>query len=217
MEKRKLLDNISDTSLRLMGPCFSPSKRNYKAGETILAYEAGIPNNVQVLESGSAKLYILTEEGDMLLMETYGSGDIFGEMFSLPLENFEYIVMATTDCTVMLVDYKHIIEPCENLCPHHSQLISNLFLLAAQKSQELSLHLSILHQGTIRAKLLTYLRYISNGPVEKKKDGTFTIPVSLAELAEYLSVDRSAMMRELKVMRNEGLLESNRREFRLLS
>ncbi len=217
MEKRNILDNISDTSLRLMGPCFNPGQKSFKAGETILTYQAGVPDSIAVLESGSAKLYILTEDGDMLLMETYGKGDIFGELFALPLENFEYIVTATSDCSVMFVDYNHIIEPCENLCKHHSQLISNLFILAAQKSQELSLHLSILHQGTIRAKLLTYLRYISNGPVEKKKDGTFTIPISLAELAEYLSVDRSAMMRELKVMRNEGLLESNRREFKLLS
>ena len=217
MEKRHLLDNISETSLRLMGPCFNPGKKRFSAGETIITYEAGVPTSIAVMEKGSAKLHILTEEGNMLLMETYSDGDIFGELFALPLESFEYIVTASSDCSVMFIDYNHIIEPCENLCKHHSQLISNMFLLAAQKSQELSLHLSILHQGTIRAKLMTYLRYISNGPVEKQKDGTFTIPISLAELSEYLSVDRSAMMRELKVMKQDGVLESNRREFKLLS
>ena len=217
MEKRTLLHNISQTSLKLMGPCFNPTQRFFDAGETIVTYSSSMPKYIEFLESGSAKLQILTEEGNMLLLERYSKGDLFGELFSLPLDTFEYIVTAETPCSVLFIDYKHVIKPCENLCEHHSQLISNMFMMAAQKSQELSLHISILHQGTIRAKLLTYLRYISNGPAEKRPDGTFILPMSLAELSDYLSVDRSAMMRELKAMKADGLLESNRREFKLFN
>ena len=50
----------------------------------------------------------------------------------------------------------------------------------------------------------------------KSSNEFFEIPMSLAELAEYISVDRSAMMREIKAMKNDGIINSRRREFKLL-
>ena len=88
-------------------------------------------------------------------------------------------------------------------------------MMAAQKSQELSLHISLMHQNTIRQKLLACLNYIGSS-TEKRSDGSFDIPIPLAELAEYLGVDRSAMMREIKAMKNDGLISGNRREFIVL-
>ena len=35
----------------------------------------------------------------------------------------------------------------------------------------------------------------------------FTLPFSLTDLADYLNVDRSAMMRELKLLKEDGLVE----------
>ena len=198
-----------------MLPCFKPQWKDYKAGKTIMSYHADIPKKVAVLEKGSAKLQILNEEGGIFLLEHINEGDIFGELFSLPLEAFEYIVTAETDCVVMYVDYDHIIKPCENLCNHHSQIISNMFVMAAQKSQELSLHLSFMHQSTIRKKLMSYLNYIASTR-PKLKDGSFEIPISLGELSEYLGVDRSAMMREIKTMKDNGIIDGNRRRFIIL-
>lgn len=215
MKKRRALDDISKESRMLMEPCFKPWWKNYKAGEVIMTYDAGVPKSISVLEKGSAKLQIINEDGDLFLLEHIREGDLFGELFSLPLDTFEYVVTADSDCRVMFVDYQHIIKPCENLCNHHSQFISNLFMMAAQKSQELSLHISLMHQNTIRQKLLAYLNYIGSS-TEKRSDGSFDIPIPLAELAEYLGVDRSAMMREIKAMKNDGLISGNRREFIVL-
>lgn len=214
MEKRSFFDEISRESMEMIMPCFKPYWKDYRAGETILTYDAGVPDRVEILERGKAKLQILNDEGDIFLIEHIKEGDVFGEPFALPLDKFAYIVTAETDARVMYLDYNHIIKPCENLCNHHSQLISNLFIMAAQKSQELSLHISLLHQNTIRQKLMAYLSYAAS--VNKKSsDGYFSIPISLVDLAEYLSVDRSAMMREIKAMKNDGLIEGNRREFKL--
>lgn len=214
MEKRNFFDEVSKESMEMIMPCFKPYWKDYRAGETILTYDSGNPERVEILELGRAKLQILSEDGDIFLIEHIKEGDVFGEPFALPLDAFAYIVTAETDCRVMYLDYQHIIKPCENLCEHHSQLISNLFIMAAQKSQELSLHISLLHQNTIRQKLMAYLSYASS-VTKKKVDGSFTIPMSLVSLAEYLSVDRSAMMREIKAMKNDGLISGSRRDFRL--
>ena len=213
MQKSNLFDNIEETSVLEMIPCFKPEFRKYGKGETIMSYEGEVPDQICVLYDGEARLEILNEKGDTFLMEKYGKNDVFGGLFTLPLENFEYIVTAVGDATVMYLDYKHVITPCEELCAHHNQLISNLFMMTAQKSQELSLHISILSQSTIKNKIMTYLKYISS----KEEPGQeFRIPMSLAELADYLRVDRSAMMREIKVLKDDGIIMGKGRVFKLV-
>ena len=39
------------------------------------------------------------------------------------------------------------------------------------------------------------------------RGGEFSLPFSLSALADYISTDRSAMMRELKKMRDEKLVD----------
>lgn len=211
MKKRYFNYNISTESIENMIRCFDPTFKNYSAGETILAYSDTV-EKVSILLSGEAKLHYIDENGDISLLETYKKGDLFGEVFSFPLDNYEYLVTAETDCRVVFINYQHIVTPCEKVCPHHSQLISNLFVMTAQKSQELSLHISFLNLHSTRKKLLAYLRY-AQSVYGMGKSGAFEIPMSLGALAEYLCVERTAMMREIRLMKQDGLLDSSRRRF----
>jgi CRP-like cAMP-binding protein len=65
---------------------------------------------------------------------------------------------------------------------------------------------------TTRDKLISYLSE------EAKKQGSayITIPFNRQQLADYLSVDRSAMSNELGKMRDSGLLEFEKNHFKLL-
>lgn len=63
-----------------------------------------------------------------------------------------------------------------------------------------------------REKLLSYLSE------EAKREGcaSFTIPFNRQQLADFLSVDRSAMSNELGKMRDDGLLRFEKNRFELL-
>ncbi len=217
MKRRNLMDDISDASRAEMIPCFKPVTRRYQKDEMIMTYDGEEPKTVAVLLSGAAQLELLNAGGSQYVLERYEPGDVFGQLFALPLDYFGYTVTAVTDCAVLYLDYRHIVTPCERLCAHHSQLISNLFIMTAQKSQELSLHISILSQTTIRSKLLAYLSYARTLSGQKDPRGVFQIPMSISALADYLNVDRAALMREMKAMREDGVIESRRRNFRLLT
>ena len=41
---------------------------------------------------------------------------------------------------------------------------------------------------------------------KKKKSKRFNLPITYIELADYLSVDRSAMMRELKKLKSDKII-----------
>ena len=60
--------------------------------------------------------------------------------------------------------------------------------------------------------MLTYFNLLSTRKLSK----TFTLPFSLTDLADFLSVDRSAMMRELKLLIDEGFVEKNGSKITLL-
>ena len=63
----------------------------------------------------------------------------------------------------------------------------------------------------IREKLISYL----SEEAKKQNSPRITIPFNRQQLADYLSVDRSAMSNELGKMRDEGLLEFEKNRFRL--
>ena len=73
--------------------------------------------------------------------------------------------------------------------------------------------MKVLSKRTIRDKLLTYFSILSN----KNYNKIITIPYSLTTLADYLSVDRSAMMRELKSLSDEGfIIKESKNKIKLL-
>lgn len=77
---------------------------------------------------------------------------------------------------------------------------------------DLNMRIELLSKRTIREKLLGYFTIISARNMSK----SFKVPFSLTDLADYLSVDRSAMMRELKTLKDEGFIEKSGNRITLL-
>ena len=91
-------------------------------------------------------------------------------------------------------------DRCEKTCTHHNRMIENLFHLMTEKATALSERVEVLSRRSIRDKLLCYFTL----QTARAGRGTFTLPFSLSALADYISTDRSAMMRELKKLRESG-------------
>ena len=77
-----------------------------------------------------------------------------------------------------------------------------------QKAIALSERVEILSRRTIRDKLSAYflLQSLKNG------EETINLPFSYSALGEYICADRSAMMRELRKMKEDGLLQTKGRQ-----
>ena len=203
MPKKRYFDyNISKESISKMITCFTPQFKEFQAGETILAY-SDEGEKIGIFLSGEGSLHYISEQGESSLLEVYREGDLFGDVFFLPLENYEYLVTAKTTCRIVFISYNHLITPCQKVCPHHSQLINNLFLI------------SFLSHPTTRKKLIAYLQYVKNSYGVSEHE-SFEIPMTLGALSEYLCVERTAMMREIRLLKQDGILSSDRRTFRFL-
>jgi CRP-like cAMP-binding protein len=85
-------------------------------------------------------------------------------------------------------------------------------MILAGKNLTLLQKLEHITQPTTREKLLSYLSEQA-GLAGKK---TFDIPFNREELADYLSVERSAMSAELSQLQTDGLLLYRKNHFELL-
>lgn len=207
----QLFNGIDDSGIKRLMGCMRMRITTFQAEEHIAELGTKL-EKIGILVEGSAHIELSDADGVTTRMEMLTDGDVFGELFFLPHEDRLCVVQADTVCRVMFLDWQHVIRPCPHSCDPHGQLIANLFQLAAEKTRQLSAYTDILSQRTMRQKLLTYFTSLYRETGSRR----ITLPMSLAALAEYLCVDRSAMMRELRVMRKEGILETNRREITLL-
>ena len=120
-------------------------------------------------------------------------------------------VLAVEDSAVIFFDVKRIITVCSAACRFHSMVIQNLFFAISERNRELIQKLGFMSKRTTREKLLSYL----SEEAKRHNSSEFNIPFNRQQLADYLSVDRSAMSNELSRMRNEGLLEFEKNRFKL--
>lgn len=105
-----------------------------------------------------------------------------------------------------------MIKRCENACKFHSQLVSNLLQMIAMRASQQANRIYVLSRNSTRKKIMAYL----NSQVGEEHNKSFTLRMSYTTLAEYLSVDRSAMMRELKNLADEGIIERDGKKLRIL-
>ena len=119
--------------------------------------------------------------------------------------NNELSLIALEDTEITMISYDKIINRCEKNCPYHNILINNMLQIIIDKLNLSYERIQILTKKTIREKLLEYFKFEAN----KKHSKKFKMSLSFTSLAEYLAVDRSALMREVKYLKEDELLEIN--------
>lgn len=204
MEVSDLVQNISDNCLKMQ-------KKTFKKGQIITTYMEK-RKQICILLSGKADLIRYDLQGNKDIIERFYESNIFGEALYPVNINNELFVEATDICEVLLFLYDDIRIKCRNNCKFHTTLVSNLFELTLKRTIQQNTRIEILSKRTIREKLLSYFSLLSGKGFNKN----IILPFSLTNLADYLSVDRSAMMRELKSLIDEGFIEKKRNRIKLL-
>ncbi len=168
-------------------------------------------NNLIIITSGKIQLIRNDYNGNRIIMNEFIEDDIIGSII-IPLANQEYELITKEDTNVIVMDYNRIINYNENWSYYYQQFIKNLLNIITNKMKEKNNRIEILTKKTIRDKLLEYFKMAT----QKSGSKIIYLPYSFLELAEYLSVDRSAMSRELKYLKEEGFIKVDYRKITLL-
>lgn len=205
----KLFYGIREEEIESMLECLTSEVKFFDKGEYVFRRGERIDSVALLLEGG---VLIQKEDywGNLSILGEITEGEIFGEVYAcLGSDEMMHNAVAVKRCSVLLINVKKILTMCPSACPFHSRLIRNLLSVMAAKNKMLARKLEHMSRRTTREKLLSYLSEQS----QRAGSPSFDIPFNRQQLADFLSVDRSAMSAELGRMRDEGLLTFSRNHF----
>lgn len=205
------MSEIFDLINTLEQGCSKVQKKHFNKNEIITTYIQK-RNQICIMLDGKADLIRFDLNGNQDIVDKFNTSDIFGEAFYPVHTNNELTVVSASPCDVLFLLHDDIAHKCKENCKFHSTLSSIILELTLRNAVHQNTRIEVLSKRTIREKILTYLSILSSKDFSK----SVTIPFSFTNLADYLSVDRSAMMRELKNLIDEGFIAKNGNKIKLL-
>ena len=211
MIRSPLLEGVSPQEYQTMHACLGVYEQSFRPDDVIYDFGDG-RGLLGIVAQGSAVVERIDRKGGRAILEHLGPGGVFGEMMMFKAAGDDSVVVrAAAPTRVSFLRSEAVMRRCEHACACHSRMVENLFRLVTEKATSLSERGEVLSRRSIREKLLRYFQL----QAAKGHGPSFQLPFSLSALADYISADRSAMMRELKKMREEMLVTITGRQVTL--
>lgn len=145
--------------------------------------------------------------GTVSIISTIGPGEMFAEAYAFAHgEKMMVSAVAAEESEILFIDTEALLES------GNITILKNFLKDASMKNLRLSRKIVHTSPKTIRGRVLEYFAYLS----QNAGGNEFIVPFSRSRMAEYLSVDRSALSAELSKMRREGIIEFEKNRFRLM-
>ena len=209
--KTTLFHGLTEEGTAQALQCLAAVQRTYAKGELILA-QGTVLRQIGLVLSGSVHIEQGDVWGNQNLLARITAGQVFGETYACIGDEPMTVSVTAADMTQILwIDVDRLLADDPSSCPCHSRLVRNLLSVFASRNLDLTRKIHHITPKTIRERLLAYLSL----EAVRHKSMTFDIPFDRQQLADYLSVERSALSNELSKMRRDGLLEVRKNHFEL--
>ena len=212
LNKTKMFSGVGEQEIQSMLGCLDARLGEFDKGEYVVRQGEHLCD-ILVLVEGSLHIQKDDYWGNRSILGQIAVGEMFGEAYVAP-ESGAVLndVVAVEKSKVIFFDLKRILTTCPSACRFHQTIVQNVFFAISDKNRKLVQKLGHMSKRTTREKLISYLSEES----KKQNSSYFTIPFNRQQLADFLSVDRSAMSNELCKMRDEHLIEFDKNNFRML-
>ncbi len=181
--------------------CVNVKRKTFYNKDLILSY-APIKKKIGFITYGKANIVKMDKEGNTTIMRDLKQNDIFSNLFFQDSEDEIYII-SNEETEVIFIDYYTILKNCSRNCPFHNKLVLALFDLLILDNKQQNEKIELLSKRTVEEKILYFLKQRMN------ENNVFKVTTSYKAISEYLFVDRSNLMRELKKMEEKGLIEKH--------
>lgn len=205
-----IFDNIPAKNIPRLLTFLEAHTFTFAKGSKILSNVVG-DDSVCIVKSGNLQISKLDYQGNTGISEDLTENSLFGSVMG-GFNTSEYDFTVKEDLELIIIDFNNIINADETLSTTYHQFIKNIMNIMVLKIKEQNERLEILTNKTIRNKLLAYFKLMH----EKTNSMIIYLPFTFTELAGYLAIDRAAMSRELRNLKEEGLIETKGKRIKIL-
>ncbi|MDD2956707.1 MAG: Crp/Fnr family transcriptional regulator [Oscillospiraceae bacterium] len=209
LKRSALFLGVDEGEIESMLGCLGAKTQDYGKEEYVLR-EGDSPEAVGLLLSGG--ILIVQEDywGNRNIRARIVPGQVFAEAFAcVPGAVMDVSVLTDEKSRVLWLNVQRVLHTCPSACAHHSRMIRNLLSDLAENSLRANEKLTHISRRSTREKLLSYL----SAEARRQGRAEFFIPFNRQQLADYLSVERSAMSAELSRMQRDGILSVDKNRF----
>ncbi len=212
LKTTKIFKDANEFECQAMMFCFKTRFKTFDKNEIIVSQGDELEYVILILK-GAAIAQNIDSLGEISILSQLKCGDTYGVESAFAGEKFyKDNLIATEKSLVLFLNTHRLLNPCPNKCKRHDFVLKNLMQTVAESSMKLLDKLYHMSKKSTREKLMSY--FIS---MSKKSNSTyFEIPFNKTELANYLSVDRSAMSTELSKMKAEGLIDFDKKQYHII-
>ena len=209
--RHDLFDGIPEEGLLDLVNALGGELKHYAAGENIMRMGRA-PIVTGIILTGAIEVSFLNENADQIDMNIFEAGKSFGEtMEGANLAASRMFVKALSDTLILRLQFRQLYERTACSDPHLWRFTLNMLRRISQKGTFYQHKIRIMGQKSIRAKLSVYFQSLTC-----TADGLMQRDMNQTQLARYLGVERSALSREMSHLRDEGIIDYDRKSVRVL-
>ena len=208
----RLFEGITASELRCLEEILKPHIRLIDAGE-FLVHPGSTLKEIGIILDGC--VHMISEDfwGNQNIISEFSKWDCFGKAHSISGNPMFFSLKTAKDSRILFLDTKAFLKLPLSPDTALQKLYLNLLLVITEKKLTYMRKAEILSHRSLREKISAFLTE------EYRKTGTstFTVLFNRQEMADYLSVDRCALSRELSKMQKEGILSYSKNHFTLIT
>lgn len=204
-----LFAGLTQDEIAAILPCLSARQAGFRRGQFLLRAGDEV-RFAGVVLAGEVELLQEDFWGNRNLLAAAGPGELFAEAFACVQARAPVSVLCKTDGCVLYLDTHAVFFSLRKGLRAAPDAVTESHPRAGGENMQLNEGRVSLAALDAR-KLLAYL----SAQARRTGSASFRIPFDRQQLADFLSVNRSAMSAELSKMQREGLLRAERADFTL--
>ncbi len=183
------------------------SVRFYKKND-IVFMQGDLCDALYLITSGSVKTEMMTDNGNTLGIELIRAPRPLAPAFIFSANNrFPVTVTATEDIELIRIPKDEVIR----MISINPQFMQQFLQHNANRTQFLTNRLQLLTIKSLKGRIAHFLLEQAD-----EHGSTFTLNRNKTELAEFFSVARPSLARSITEMTEDGIIEVNRNEYRII-
>lgn len=212
LHKSIIFRNMNDDEIGSALSTLNAVEKKYKKDDIIMT-AGDVTEKMGLVIRGSVTVESNDIWGNRTILSHVDEGGFFAETYALLDDEVMLVdVRANENCRILFFRIGSLSKLNNHKDIWVNKLIFNLLQISAHKNLTLSLRSFHTAPKTVRGRIMAYLNSVSL----QNHSAEFDIPFNRQQMADYLSLDRTALSKELGRMRNEGVILFRKNHFKIM-